>query len=133
MVSRTIDQDTIRAAADAVTEFGTVAFQEEFLRWDKDVNLGVASLVWNYVTCNRGVPGGFDIPVVPGLRGLRDRLLDVRLKRWPDADYMVMAWQARVEGGEIVFSFDLWWDAAQYCQPCEMTWVMAIADSTHTN
>ena len=133
MTSTAIDEETIRQAADAVTEFATVAFQAEFLRWDLEVNLAVAGLVWNHLTLTRDEPD-LELPTVPPpMRPLRDRLAEVRRARWPEADWMVMAWQARVEGEHVVFAFDLWWDAQRFCQPCEMTWIPRTAEAADLN
>ncbi len=122
----------IQAAADAVTEYLTVAFQPEFLKWDKLVNLAIAEMVWNAHTDEQrgGVPR---VHVDASLRELHDRLRDVRRTRWPDADWSVMRTGALVEREHVVFTFDLWWDDAGYCQPCEMTWVQRVAGPVDMN
>ena len=141
-----IDADTIQAAANAVTEFVTVAFQPEFLRWEQEVNLAIAEMVWNFHSHSHGRQGarqpaarGGDrgdepiLRVAPHLKPLHDRLSEVRRARWPDADWMVLGLEARVDDGEIVFAFDLCWDDARFHQSCEMTWVQRVAGPVQTN
>lgn len=142
-----IRPEQIQAAAEAVTEFVTVAFQTEFLCWEKEVNLAVAEMVWNFRTAAqslRGDDGQQDGPqeeaepsvfrVAPHLKPLHDRLADVRQARWPDADWMILGLDARVgDDGEIIFAFDLCWDDVRFRQPCEMTWVQNIASAVHLN
>jgi hypothetical protein len=193
-----IASEQIQAAADAVTEFLTVAFQSEFLLWEKDVNLAVAEMVWNYCTAcqetaSPSAPrksrarqqedgsdqdgsdqdgsdqdgsdqdgsdqdgsdqspeqagdgqfpdglgfgaGVLDTPmfrVAPHLKPLHERLSAVRQARWPEASWMIFDLDARVDDGEIVFTFDLFWDDALFRQPCEMTWVQNAADPAQLN
>lgn len=128
-----IDEEHIRKAADAVTEFGIEAFRPEFLRWTSEVNLGMAEVVWNLRTLARSEQEAVVTDVLPDMQALHDHLAKVRRMRWPDADWLVMGWQARVEGERVVFMFDLWWDAQQFCQPCEMTWIARVAGPAATN
>ena len=129
-----IRTDTIQAAAEAVTEYVTVAFQPEFLCWEKEVNLAVAEMVWNFHSAvARGEADEPVMHVAPQLQPLHDKLVEVRQARWPDADWMVLCLYARVEDGEIVFEFDLCWDEGGFRQPCEMTWVMNIAGPAQMN
>jgi len=125
------DPAVIDAASNAVTEFLTVAFQEEFLRWDKDLNLGIAEMVWN--ACSARRDGPVEMGWAPEYQDLVEHLMRVRETRWPRERVLVFDLDARVVDGEIVFSFDLSWDDGEMFQPCEMTWVPRLRDATQTN
>ena len=134
-----VSSDTIQAAANAVTEFLTVAFQPEYLRWEKEVNLAIAEMVWNFHTAPQQEASAGEravapvLHVAPHLEPLHDRLNEVRQTRWPEADWMVLGLEARVDDGQIVFTFDLCWDEARFRQPCEMTWVQKSAGPVQRN
>ncbi len=123
----------IHAASQATTEYLSLAFEAEFLRWERDVNLQIAELVWNHHTAVRATGEDGELGVVPDLEPLRRHLAEARKLRWEEADWMVFSVEARVDDGNIVFSFELWWDELEFCQPCEMTWMQRTADARHLN
>ena len=130
MSHRTPPRERIQTAAFDLVEFALVAFEPEFLRWDKDVNLGVAEMIWNLYSA------GMDVAVAPctctheqlqvtprlDVDDLVERLEHVRRSRWGHQLVMVLGLDVRAQGWELVFSFDLTWDDGQTLHPCEITW-----------
>ena len=127
-----VPDNEIRDAAEAVTEFLTEAFADEFLRWDKDVNLAMATMVWNVASARRRGEPAYHY-VAPELSDLHRRLRKLRETRWPEATWMLEEVDSRVENLEIVFTFTMWWEEHEYAQPCEMTWVQTSASQARTN
>lgn len=120
------DPEAIRTAAHAVVEYATVAFQIEFLRWDKTVNLGVAEMVWN--AHSAGVDPHVDPQTEPELIALFERLGQVRRLRWGEERFLVFGLDVRYEDDDILFTFDLTWDDGRTFQPCEIAWDIPVAE-----
>lgn len=121
----------IEAAANAVVEFAIVSLQAEFLRWDKDTNLGIAEMIWNAWSAEPG-----DVLAMGWIEEYTDlveRLIEVRRTRWPDERVFVFGLDALHRDGGLFFRFDLTWDEGETFQPCEIEWVMCTQDPTQTN
>ena len=108
----------IKAASDAVVEFALIAFEEEFLIWDKSVNLCTAELVWNAHVW--GIDAR-DVQVAePTLGRLVRTLMRARRVRWNTERFLVFELDVRHEEGEVLFSFRLTWDEGESFHPCEI-------------
>jgi hypothetical protein len=111
-------RDTVKAAADAVVEFALIAFEPEFLLWEKDVNLRLAELIWN--------SGGSDpFAMLPAeselaLATLADRLARARRERWGEETFLVLGLDLHYENHDFIFTFDVTWDAGETFRACEM-------------
>jgi hypothetical protein len=121
----------VKPAADMVTEFAIISLQEQFLRWEKDVNMHIAEMVWN--GCSMGLGPGVIQAGEPDLKELVDTLVRARKARWGDETFLVFGLDVRVEDGEMVFSFDLTWDDGETFQPCEIVWDVGIAPKSAFN
>ncbi|MDJ0523548.1 MAG: hypothetical protein QNJ90_15875 [Planctomycetota bacterium] len=125
------DAAKVEAAAYAVTEFAIVSLNPEYLRWDKDVNLGIAEMVWN--ACSAGPDEVIELGWLPEFAEMADHLTHVRKARWGDERFLVLGLDARQVDGEIVFCFDLTWDHGETFESCEITWVPRLRDASLTN
>ena len=109
---------SIKKATDAVVEYALLSLEPEFLRWEKDVNMEVAELIWN--AGGLGInPSGF---YAPGgdLSKLAKALCKARRTKWPDEDVWLLNLDVRIEDGEITFTFDLSWDEGETFQACKI-------------
>ena len=110
--------DTLKKTTDAVVEYALLSLEPEFLRWEKDVNMEVAELIWN--AGGLGInPSGF---YAPGgdLSKLAKALCKARRTKWPDEDVWLLNLDVRIEDGEITFTFDLSWDEGESFQACKI-------------
>jgi len=121
----------LKAASDALVEFALLSFAEEFLLWEKSVNLCMAELVWN--AYRRGVDPREATASRPALKPLVRRLMRARRVRWRKERFLVSGLDVRVEGAELIFSFKLTWDEGATFHPCEITVGMNCAGPADLN
>jgi len=110
----------LKSAADAVVEFALISFEERFLLWNKDVNLGVAQRIWNAFP-SKGDPLLAGVSPEPELAALIERLAEARASRWHRTRVRMFGLDVHVVAGELVFDFDLTWDEGESFHPCEIT------------
>lgn len=121
----------MKAAADAVVEYALIAFQEEFLLWEKDVNLEVAEFVWNAGGVN--LESWIPRPGKPSLSGLVETLCRARRVRWGKEEFILLNLDSRHEEGEFLFTFDLSFDDGESLHACEIAVDFILAGPSDTN
>ncbi len=109
----------LKETTDAVVEFALFALREEFLRWDKSVNMGVAEMVWN-AGLYEPEPTAFGAPGDRVLDGMMRRLMRERTTRYKHQSCIVLELDVNSAIGELVFTFALTWDEGESFQPCEI-------------
>ena len=114
-------QKRLRTACASVVELATLSLRPEYLRWERQVNLGAAELIWNYGGHDLGLPilGPVDDPA---FAAMCEHVARVRRDRWPDEDFMVVQLEAHTRQLEIVFQFELTFDEGRTFHPCEIVW-----------
>lgn len=122
----------IQAATDAVVEYALLSLQQEFLCWEKDVNMRVAEFVWNAGGRNLdpsvfSAPGG-DLP------DLVRTLCRARRAVPPESDdVLLLGLDVHDERGEIHFTFDLSWDEGDTFQACKIAVDFPVGDPAQLN
>ena len=125
----------LRAAANVVVEYALIALQEEFLLWDKDVNLEVAEFVWN--------AGGMNLeswvprPGEPSFSDLVATLCRARRLRWAQEEFLLLNLDSRLDprpdGEDLLFTFDLSFDDGKRLHACEIAVDLTVAGPTDVN
>ena len=121
----------MKASTDALVEFALISFEEEFLLWEKSVNLSVAELVWN--AHDRGVDPREATASRPALKPLVQRLMRARRIRWRAEKFLVVDLDFNHTQGDLVFTFRLTWDEGETFVPCEIAVDLNIAGPTDLN
>ena len=114
------DERTLPAAND-ICEFAMLAFESQWLRWNKTWNLNLAQLAWNAGNPTEQPIEMFNAFSDPMMETCLQHLLDVRRKRFRDREFCVFDLDLRIVRGEMVFTFVLSWNGGEETRPCEMT------------
>ena len=108
------------AAANDICAFVLLAFEPQWLRWNKTWNLTLAEMAWN-----AGNPAEHPASIHhtfpdPEMDALLQRLLDERRATYADREFNVFELDATFVDDELAFTFLLSWDGGETTRPCQM-------------